>query len=116
VLLASVALPLTIGFPGEILMLQAIYVYQPGLILLAGSGIVLGAVYMLYAYRKLMLGPVAGFSDKMAPLTTNDKLFFMFLSFLIIAGGLFPQFILDVCRHDILELVQTITLTTEAIP
>lgn len=55
VLLASVALPLTNAFPGEWMLLNAIFSYHGWLTVLAGSGVIIGAVYMLQSYQRIML-------------------------------------------------------------
>ena len=57
-LMASVGLPLTIGFVGEFLSLVGFYRISWVLTLFAGTGIILGAVYMLVLYRKSFFGAV----------------------------------------------------------
>ena len=56
ILLASVALPLTNGFVGEFMLLKSIFDVQPVLAAFAGLSVILGAAYMLRAYRLIMLG------------------------------------------------------------
>jgi len=56
IVLGSVALPLTNGFIGEFLLLYGIYEYNTWLSAFAGLTIILGAVYMLRMYKKVMLG------------------------------------------------------------
>jgi NADH-quinone oxidoreductase subunit M len=57
-LMASVGLPLTIGFVGEFLVLLGFYEISPVLTVLAGTSIIVGAVYMLTVYKKTFFGPV----------------------------------------------------------
>ncbi|MCI5064156.1 NADH-quinone oxidoreductase subunit M [bacterium] len=54
--LSSIALPLTNGFVGEFLILAGSYQQFPTLTLVAVSGVILGAVYMLTLYMKTMFG------------------------------------------------------------
>lgn len=54
-LMASVGLPLTIGFVGEFLSLLGFFKVSPVLTLIAGLTIILGAVYMLVMYKKSFL-------------------------------------------------------------
>ena len=57
ILLATVALPVTNGFPGEFLILLGLFRFNPWIGVVAGTTIILGAVYMLGVYQKVMLGP-----------------------------------------------------------
>jgi NADH-quinone oxidoreductase subunit M len=54
--IGAVALPLTSGFVGEFLVLISAWERYPAWTLVSGFGIVIGAVYMLRAYRYVMLG------------------------------------------------------------
>jgi len=54
--LSSVALPGTNGFVGEFLVLVASFRVNSGATILAATGMVLGAVYMLNLYQKTMFG------------------------------------------------------------
>jgi NADH-quinone oxidoreductase subunit M len=54
--LASVSLPGTLNFGGEFLVLLQAYQVSALFTLVAGSGVVLGAVYMLKFYQRLGLG------------------------------------------------------------
>lgn len=53
---SAVALPLTSGFVGEFLVMLAAWERYPVWMIVSSLGIVLGAVYMLRAYRSLMFG------------------------------------------------------------
>jgi len=57
-LMASVGLPLTIGFVGEYLSLAGFFKVSPLLTVLGGMSIILGAVYMLSLFKKSFYGPV----------------------------------------------------------
>ena len=95
VMLGSVALPLTNGFVGEFLLLYGIYEYNTWLSVFAGLTIILGAVYMLRMFKKVMQGPegtrVAGFPDLM----WNEKLVLGIMVIIIIAMGVYPKPILE---------------------
>jgi len=56
--MASVGLPLTIGFIGEYLSLAGFFKVSPAITVLAGTSIIIGAVYMLSAVKKTFFGPV----------------------------------------------------------
>jgi NADH-quinone oxidoreductase subunit M len=63
-LMASVGLPLTIGFVGEYLSLAGFYKVSPIMTMLAGTSIILGAVYMLNLYKRSFFGPVTNEANK----------------------------------------------------
>ncbi len=90
VVLGSVALPMTNGFIGEFLLLFGIYEYNAWLSVFAGLTIILGAVYMLRMFQKVMLG--TGESVTAFPgLMWNEKLVLGIIAMAIIAMGIYPK-------------------------
>src|SRR3954471_5598217 len=55
-MLASVGLPGTSGFVGEFLVLVGAYQVDTTVTFLAATGVVLGAAYMLYLYKRVVFG------------------------------------------------------------
>ncbi|MBT5896101.1 MAG: NADH-quinone oxidoreductase subunit M, partial [Rhodospirillaceae bacterium] len=55
-MLASVGLPGTAGFVGEILILVGVYQVNTWVAALAAFGVILGAAYMLWLYRRTVFG------------------------------------------------------------
>jgi NADH-quinone oxidoreductase subunit M len=101
VVLASVALPLTNGFIGEFLLLYGVYEYNTILSVFAGLTIILGAVYMLRMYQRVMLGETntltAGFTD----LTTSELMVFVPIIIIIFVLGVYPKPMLDIAQPAI---------------
>jgi NADH-quinone oxidoreductase subunit M len=64
VMMASIGLPGLSGFAGEFLILLGTFSASPWIAALACSGLVLGAAYMLWMYRRVMLGPVANAENR----------------------------------------------------
>lgn len=88
IVMASIALPLTSGFPGEFIILSTLYQYNPMIAAFAGLGTILGAVYMLRAYHQMMHGPSTyTFHD----IHQNNKALLAVGSVLILVLGLFPN-------------------------
>jgi NADH-quinone oxidoreductase subunit M len=56
--LSSVALPLTNGFVGEFMILLGAYPNFPSLTVLATTGVIWSAIYMLWMFQRAMYGPV----------------------------------------------------------
>jgi NADH-quinone oxidoreductase subunit M len=103
VLLASIGLPLTSGFPGEFLMITGILKNNLVLAAIAGLSIILGAAYMLSSYRTSMLGElkVAAFTD----LTGRERFVFAIIIGLIFLIGVFPSVFLATTEKTVGLLV-----------
>ncbi len=56
--MASVGLPGTAGFVGEFLVLVGAFKVSFWLALLGSAGMILGAIYMLYLYRRIIFGTI----------------------------------------------------------
>lgn len=98
IVLGSVALPLTNGFIGEFLLLYGVYEYNTWLAVFAGLTIILGAVYMLRMYKKMMLGPVSVQAEGFEDLKWNEMLALGILVVLIIVMGIYPKPVLDLAQ------------------
>jgi NADH-quinone oxidoreductase subunit M len=93
VMLSSVALPGTNGFVGEFLILMGTYQAQTLAAVLGGTGVILGAVYLLRTYQKVMLGPVTLAENKsLHDLNIAELATMLGLAFFIFGIGFFPQF------------------------
>ena len=57
-MMASVGLPGTAGFVGEFLVILGALQVNFWLALLGGMGMILGAAYMLYLYRRVIFGRI----------------------------------------------------------
>lgn len=90
---ASVSVPLTSGFIGEFLLLKGLYNYSWIVGLVAGTTLVLGAVYTLRAYQISMFG--APKMEHFADLTWNEMLTFFIIMLIILVLGIYPQAIID---------------------
>lgn len=104
IILGSVALPLTNGFIGEFLLLYGVYEYNTWLAVFSGLTIILGAVYMLRMYKKVMLGNsnnVQSFPD----LKWNESLVLGIIVVVIIVMGIFPQPVLEIAEPALQEIL-----------
>ena len=93
--LGSVGLPGTSGFIGEVLVLLGVWKVNPLVTILAGSSLILGAIYMLRFYRKIAFGTYSSDSG-LEVNEINIREFFLFLplTFLVILFGVFPNILL----------------------
>lgn len=101
VVLGSVALPLTNGFIGEFLLLYSVYEYNTWLSVFAGLTIILGAVYMLRMFQRVMLGNVSDTTSAFTDLYWNEKLVLAIIAIVIIVMGIYPQPIFDIAQPSL---------------
>lgn len=109
ILLGNIALPLTSGFVGEFLLLSAVFQWNHILGGIAGISIILGATYMLRAYRQVMLG------DQNIPfddLSLKEKAILFSLAGIVIVLGICPSLILNISENAVEDLIQLISSQT----
>lgn len=111
VLMASVGLPLTIGFVGEFLSLLGFFKVSPFLTLLAGLTIILGAVYMLVMYKKVFFGGLHNPKNKtLEDIKGREIVALIPLVALIVILGIYPKPILDPVNKSVTQLVEIMQL------
>jgi len=92
ILLSSVALPGTNGFVGEFLILLGAFKSQRPFAILAATGVVLSAVYMLTMFQRVMFGPVTHpENDALPDLRSREWAVFVPLLILVFWIGVYPQ-------------------------
>jgi NADH-quinone oxidoreductase subunit M len=107
---ASIGLPGLNGFIGEFLILLGAFSVTPGWASAAATGIILGAVYMLWMFRRVFFGPMTHpENQKLTDLNRRELLILAPVVALIIIMGIYPQPFLsrmkpsvDVTLHRIL--------------
>jgi NADH-quinone oxidoreductase subunit M len=65
--LASIGLPALSGFIGEFLVLFGTFEVSPARAAIAATGVVLGAVYMLWMVRRVFFGPITSDANRNLP-------------------------------------------------
>jgi len=110
-LMASVGLPLTIGFVGEFLSLLGFFAVSPLLTGLAGTTIILGAVYMLVLYKKTFFGPITNpINNQLKDLNSRELTALIPLVLLVVYLGVHPKPILEPVDKSVKQLVQVMYL------
>ena len=104
--MASVGLPATSGFVGEFLVLLGAFYYNTWLAVFATTGVVLGAAYMLYVYRRIIFGKL----DKenlmsIKDLSYREIVVFAPLILLVFWMGVYPSPFLDVMSVSVENLI-----------
>lgn len=95
ILLGSIGLPLTNGFIGEFLLITGIFHAGIWYALLAGLTIIMGAIYMLYTFQKVMLGDTNTLTAQFTDIKGVELAVLVPLALLVILLGVYPQPILD---------------------
>jgi NADH-quinone oxidoreductase subunit M len=110
-LMASVGLPLTIGFVGEFLSLLGFFAVSPVLTAMAGVTIILGAVYMLVLYKKTFFGPVTNpINEKLQDIKGKEVVALVPLVLLVAYLGIYPKPILKPVDKSVKQLIQVMYL------
>ncbi len=95
-LMAAVGLPLTIGFVGEFLVLLGFYNVSPLGTVLAGSTIIIGAVYMLVLYKRSFFGPLTNEKNKdLEDLDKRELTALIPLVLIVVWLGVYPKPVLE---------------------
>ena len=106
-LMASVGLPLTIGFVGEFLSLLGFFAVSPIMAAIAGLTIILGAVYMLVLYKRTFFGPITHESNKkLKDLNAREYSALIPLALLVVILGVYPKPILEPVDKSVKQVVQ----------
>jgi NADH-quinone oxidoreductase subunit M len=107
--MASVGLPGTSNFIGEFLALAGIYQISTLYALLATTGIILGAAYMLYLYRRVVFGDLTKDDVRAMPdLNSREMLTLAPIAAVVLWMGVYPESFLKPMRPDVARLVERI--------
>lgn len=104
--MASVGLPGTANFVGEVLVLVGIFKVSTWTTFFALTGVILGAAYMLYLYRRVVFGELT--KDDVKAMLDMDKreiLIFAPLIILTLWMGVYPSTFMDFIHVSVDNLV-----------
>ncbi len=119
--LASVGLPGLCGFIGEFMILLGTFgsphlPYARLLAVLAATGIILGAVYMLLMYQRVFLGPARREENRaLADLSVREWLVLAPLVVFMFWLGVGPGLVLDKVGPSLERVLQPVSVRAEAI-
>ena len=104
--LASVGLPGTSGFVGEILVIVGVFGVNSWVALLAATGGFLSVAYMLWLYRRVFFGSLTKDDLKLFPdLRPNEIIAFAPLAIITLLMGVYPDLFLDPMRASVDNLI-----------
>jgi NADH-quinone oxidoreductase subunit M len=104
--MASVGLPGTSGFVGEFLSLAGAYKVSTWATLIATTGIILGAGYMLYLYRRIAFGDqVNADAAAMPDMDAREMWLLAPIAAAVLWMGVYPETFLAPIRRDVATIV-----------
>jgi len=93
---ASIGLPGLNGFVGEFLVLIGSFATLPSLAVVAAGGVILAAIYLLWAYERVFTGvPDKAENKALADLSVREISLLAPLAALVLVLGLYPAVLLD---------------------
>ena len=108
-LLASIGLPGTSGFIGEFLILISAYQVNVFLALGAGLGIILGACYMLWLYKRVIFGSLnKNKAGDILDIDLIEMLVFLPLIILVFWIGIYPESFISEFREPISNMINSL--------
>jgi len=108
VTMSSIGLPMLNGFVGEFLILLGAFLAAPLYAVIATSGVILAAAYMLWMYRRVMFGPLEGEENrKLLDLGLREKVVLVAICLPIVWIGVYPDPLLRRIEPSVSELLQT---------
>jgi NADH-quinone oxidoreductase subunit M len=111
---ASAGLPGLNGFIGEFKILLGSYLRFPLAAVLAASGVILAAVYLLWAYERVFTGPIVHKeNEKLIDLDAREILIVAPLVVLILFLGVYPKPALDRIEPAVAEVLERIEGATD---
>jgi NADH-quinone oxidoreductase subunit M len=107
--MSSIGLPTLNGFIGELLILQGVFVANKVWAAFAGSGVVLGAAYMLYLYQRTMFGKIENpKNEHLADLSHREFATFAPLLILAVWMGIYPAPFLRRLESSVQQIIMRV--------
>ena len=105
VMLSSIGLPGLNGFVGEFLILVGTFVTHRWWAVVATAGVILAALYLLWAYQRVFHGTPEGENATFPEMTMRERMVMAPLVILIVLLGVYPRPVLDRIGPSVRELV-----------
>ena len=104
--LGALGLPGTTGFIGEFLILLGTFKVNFIVATIASLGVILGAAYMLWLYRRIVFGEITNTEvEKLADLDRSEMVILTLLAFVSILFGFYPDPLLSTTSASVNSLI-----------
>ena len=111
--LAALGLPGTSGFVGEFLILMAAFKDNFLVAVLASLGVIIGAAYMLWLYKRVIFGKLINSDLKqMIDLNKSEIIILVSLAIPILFFGFYPEPLINTIEISINDLIESHNLKT----
>ncbi|MHB1584612.1 MAG: complex I subunit 4 family protein [Acidimicrobiales bacterium] len=114
VMLASIGLPGLNGFVSELLVLLGTFLTHRWWAVVATAGVVIAALYLLWAYQQVFHGPVDAVTARTPDLSWTERAVIAPLILLIVFLGVYPKPVLDRITPSVDQLVNRVEAVTHA--
>ena len=105
--LAAIGLPGTSGFIGEFLVLMGVFKENFLVAVIASLGVILGAAYMLWLYRRVVFGNLLNKELlKIPDLNNSEKFILCGLAFPVLFFGFYPEPLINTIEISVKDLIQ----------
>ncbi|MCU1696662.1 MAG: proton-translocating NADH-quinone oxidoreductase, chain, partial [Mycobacterium sp.] len=106
--LATLSLPGLAPFISEFLVLIGTFTRYPAFAVFAASALVLSAIYILWAYQRMMTGPVKTGNEKLSDLVPRELVAVVPLIAILLVLGIYPKPALDLINPAVSHTLTTI--------
>src|SRR5438445_5753826 len=107
--LSSIGLPGLNGFVGEFLILAGSFKTQPAWTILAATGVILAAIYLLWLVQRVFFGPITNEENRSVPdIAWNEIAAMVPLVVLMVWIGLYPNVFLRRMEPSVKALLMTV--------
>jgi NADH-quinone oxidoreductase subunit M len=116
VMLASIAVPGLNGFVGEFLVLIGSFLSARWWTVVASVGVILAALYLLWAYQRVFHGEPTGDNRSFRELHLREGLVLLPLVLVIFFNGLYPKPMLDRIQPAVDRLLVHVAANSDIVP
>lgn len=110
-ILSNIALPGTSSFVGELLILVGIFQHNTTIAFLGATGMVLGGIYSLYLYNRIVFGNIQNnFLKIFYDMSSREIILHVPLILGILVMGIYPKIFLDPMHASVVNLIFQVLL------
>lgn len=113
VMLSSIGLPGLNGFVGEFTILLGAFDAHRWWAVVATSGVILAAVYLLWSYKRVFHGPVEGENAKIPDLKIKERIGIGLFILPIVFLGVYPRIVTDRIEPSVEAILERVELKLE---
>ena len=112
IIYAGAIMPALNGFIGEFLTMLGAFLWEPRFVVVAGLGVILSAVYMLWMFQRVYLGEVTNPKNTTLPdLRPREWASVVPLCAIAIVMGVFPALFLSPMESSVQKVVERLHVT-----